>query len=352
MIKMAQVTAQPAEEALFFLADQDASIADVIRSTYENPSKATADHFRSVNEHLTGGQVKAGQMVIITPENPQACRREEAAMAIAADEVDSMLAKQSQQQRKILAERYAFLNDFTGYTNLLYGQADNYYKMKVSRVEATLRRLDSLYQQSHSTTGKRTNPRFLEQRRGYLMQLDSAMSGLVARQMTGFDSELGSIKKRMGLSSKSIVHQWRAQRGQGSIKEFGRQLAKVDQAGRTLKGLGYVAIGMDVASSATSIHRACTIDGKDESCTKTSFEQTGRAAGSIAVGGYGAAVGYGACNIVFGLPSGGSSLLWCGIVVGGAGAYLGGKYGGDIGKSLGGEAHKQWNYVRQKFIGK
>ncbi|MCW8934913.1 MAG: hypothetical protein OQK98_09325 [Gammaproteobacteria bacterium] len=34
------------------------------------------------------------------------------------------------------------------------------------------------------------------------------------------------------------------------------------------------------------------------------------------------------CNLVFGLETAGTSLLWCGIVAGVAGGYFGGKYAG------------------------
>lgn len=44
--------------------------------------------------------------------------------------------------------------------------------------------------------------------------------------------------------------------------------------------------------------------------------------GSVGGGLLGSAVGYGVCNLVFGLPSGGTSLFWCSVVVG-AGAGIG-----------------------------
>lgn len=45
--------------------------------------------------------------------------------------------------------------------------------------------------------------------------------------------------------------------------------------------------------------------------------------------------GHGFCNLAFGVGSFGSSLLWCGIVVGAGGAYFGGKHGGQIFGKLG-----------------
>ncbi len=39
-------------------------------------------------------------------------------------------------------------------------------------------------------------------------------------------------------------------------------------------------------------------------------------------------LGHSLCSVVFALPSGGSSILWCGIIVGGLGGYLGSQAGG------------------------
>ena len=54
--------------------------------------------------------------------------------------------------------------------------------------------------------------------------------------------------------------------------------------------------------------------------------ETAGFAGSTAGGMLGETAAYLACNVVFVLPSGGTSLLWCGLIAGGIGGYLGGKY--------------------------
>jgi len=62
----------------------------------------------------------------------------------------------------------------------------------------------------------------------------------------------------------------------------------------------------------------------------------GSLGGASAGGWLGGPLGYGACNLVFGVPTGGSSLFWCGLVGAAAGGYFGGSAGGDIVK-YGGE---------------
>ncbi len=80
-------------------------------------------------------------------------------------------------------------------------------------------------------------------------------------------------------------------------------------------GLG---IALDVGQSVARIHRACTVDADKNQCGRTGFRETGRVAGGFA----GSGAAYAVCNVIFGLPSAGSSLLWCGIVVGASTGYI------------------------------
>ncbi len=76
--------------------------------------------------------------------------------------------------------------------------------------------------------------------------------------------------------------------------------------------------------------------GADQSCGKTSFGEGGRLVGSVAGGAFGGVgAAYLTCNVLFGIQTVGTSLLWCGIVAGVVGSYAGGKYGGQFTKEKG-----------------
>ena len=99
---------------------------------------------------------------------------------------------------------------------------------------------------------------------------------------------------------------------------------------KVLKRAGHVGIALDIGQSGLKIHEACTV-GTDKECAKTSFKEGGRLTGSVAGGTFsGFAAAYVTCNVVFGLESAGTSLLWCSIVAGVAGGAVGGKYGGEF----------------------
>ncbi|MBL1261927.1 MAG: hypothetical protein COB33_015570 [Thiotrichaceae bacterium] len=152
----------------------------------------------------------------------------------------------------------------------------------------------------------------------------------------GFTVNQTNIKNSLGLSTKSMLHQWKQQPGRVvSIPGFERNYKNVARLSRTLRGAGVVGIALDVGQSGLKIHEACTV-GADQSCGKASESEGGRLVGSVGGGVGGGVLGpYVACSLVFGIQTAGTSLLWCGIVAGVAGGYFGGKYGGVGGEMAG-----------------
>ena len=72
--------------------------------------------------------------------------------------------------------------------------------------------------------------------------------------------------------------------------------------------------------------------------TKAKFSEGGRLGGSLVGGSLGGAA---SAYLIFGLEPAGTSLLWCGIVVGGAGGYFGGNLMGNAGQSGGEVIYKK-----------
>ncbi|KEQ19254.1 hypothetical protein GZ78_04510 [Endozoicomonas numazuensis] len=100
-------------------------------------------------------------------------------------------------------------------------------------------------------------------------------------------------------------------------------------------------MALDVAGGAANIQKACTLKPDSDECSKATIVEPAKVAGSIsggAAGGFVAA--WGVCNLVFGLPSGGTSLLWCSVVAGAAGGYGGSKLFGSVGESAGNEIYR------------
>lgn len=325
------------DEAVFFIADQHTRVEDVMRYLYSQPSPKTVQHFKSVNAHLKSGGVQPGQMVIVTPPDPGACMRWESVMMEAAAKVDEELARMSERERQTLARHYTLLSDAADHSGNLYGFANGHFAEKKKRVELILKNIDELYVRTYNRTGSLKGSDFFTQRRALFMQLDHTINGMMEQRAFGQNLSHAQLRTKLGLSSKSAVHQWKTQSGATSVKEFATNYNRIAKTAKSFARLGYVSVALDVGSSAAKIKAACTVKPDSDECEKIQYTETGRAAGSVAGGAAsGALAAWATCSLVFGLPSGGTSFLWCSIVAGGAGSYVGSKSAGSL-TELGGE---------------
>lgn len=317
-------------EMFYHFAKKNQTVDELIRSLYSQPSQLAVDHFKAINSHLKNNRVKVGQMVVITPPNSQQCTLFEAELAEVALKIDEKLAKLSEEEARIIAENYQLLNNITSVGSAGAGGMLVYFNRHVHSIERILKQINELYVKTYNTTSTLNTHHFFQQRKMLFARLDTVLSSLVGEARMGFSFDQNHIKKSLGLSTKSALHQWRRQPYPATdVPGFAKNFDKVAKSSSTLKGVGYVGIALDVGNSAVKIHEACTVKS-DQQCAKTSFKEGGRLTGSVAGGaGGGIATAYITCNLIFGLESFGTSLLWCGIVAGAAGSYLGGKYTGD-----------------------
>lgn len=105
------------DDILFYIAERDMSIIEVVHTLYNRPSEPTQDHFVRVNAHLVNNRVRVGQMVIITPENPLQCSLWEDLLLKAARHIDAELNRQTAQEKAALARNYALFNNAMSYSS-------------------------------------------------------------------------------------------------------------------------------------------------------------------------------------------------------------------------------------------
>ena len=328
------------DEALFYISERTLPLDAVIDFIYESPSDKTIAHFKGINIHLKNDQVKPGQMVIITPPNAESCQQWELIMQQAAAYTDEQLDKMSAKEKVNLARHLDLLQYSAENIGTGYGLTATFYQQKKKHVERILKEIERLYKTTlRSNNGKLASKSFFQQRRALFRKLDYTINGMLERRMFGRNIPISQLKNNMGISSKAIMHQWKHQPGATNLEGFKSNYRKLTNASRSFSRLGYLSIGLDVGYSAASIYEACTVNDSEDFCKLTTYRQTGRVAGSIAGGaGGGYATAYVTCNLVFGLESAGTSLLWCNIVAAAAGGYAGsqlfGKAGESAGKSL------------------
>lgn len=128
------------------------------------------------------------------------------------------------------------------------------------------------------------------------------------------------------------------QGGATNIDGFDSNYKKLTAA-KGFSRLGYIAIALDVGSSAAQINAACTAQPGSAHCEKAKYSETGRAGGSIAGGLVGGGVsgwiGAGVCSLIFGAETGGLAILACIAAFGVAGGYTGSKYTSALGREGG-----------------
>ncbi|WP_153039233.1 hypothetical protein [Microbulbifer sp. Q7] len=324
------------EDALFFIADGHYSTDQVLAAIYGHSATSVKQHFLSVNSHLVGGVVRPGQVVIITSPDSAACQKWEVVMQEAVRVHESELRAMSEQEKKVLAKNYAFLSDVASYTSPMYGWANGYFSQKTKLVENLLDQMDRLYQSSYRTHGHLNSNHFFAQRRALFTQLDQAVNGMVRRELFGSSAAAVGVKRQLGISSKATVHQWKSQVEPGRIPELSGRYVQLRAAAKNFARLGYIAIGLEVVGGYANIQRVCTQASGSVLCAKTKYTESLKVGGSV-VGGVagGGLAAYGTCNLLFGLETAGTSLLWCGLLVGAAGSYVGSKSLGKGGEVLG-----------------
>ena len=269
-------------EIFYHFAKKNQTIDELIRTLYIHPSVDTINHFKAINSHLVNGQVKLGQMVVITQPNSQQCTQFETDLAEAARLVDQKLAKLDAQEKEILAERYQLLNNVANYGGAGYGATLTYFSHHMKNIEGILKQISELYVKTYNKQGDLYSRKFFEQRKTLFARLDMTLKTAVGHAGMGYSKDYTKMKNNLGLSTKSIMHQWKAQTGPViSVPGFEKNLDKAAYLTKGLRRAGHVGIALDVGRSGLKIHEACTV-GTDKECAKTSFKEGGRLTGSVA----------------------------------------------------------------------
>ncbi len=326
------------DQAFFHPVTRAQSIDSLIASLYQNPDPATKDHFLSVNQHIQTS-VLPGQVVVVTPPGQTVCTAFEYDLAAVAADIERMQVQLSPKEASFVAENYELINNILAHSGTAIGISTTFFNHHKKRLEGLLKRLERLYVDTFNSNRKLNQQRFYQQRKAIFDQMNAVLRRMVGQQLAGTNLQVGNLKNSLGLSTKSILHQWNRLPSQvQTIPDFADNYARVGKYGRLLSRIGYAGVALDIGQSGVLIHKAC-ITGREQECTKSKYVQGGRLGGSLigsAFGGWvGAPLGYATCNLVFGLPSGGSSLFWCALVGAGAGGYVGGAAGGGFGKNRG-----------------
>ncbi len=311
--------------AFIHIAKRQMSVERIISELYYQASPEALRYFQMLNTHIKDQQVMPGQAMIIAPPKGTECTQFEQQLMASVKRLELQRNALAQQEKETLGRYYGLLDNVANYSGIGYGISLNYFKEHARQIKNTFTEIEQIFLNSYNQYGDFNNQRFFYLREQKFGKIKTILDNMVGKSILGPYIDTHNVRTGMGLSTKSILHKIKAQGIYPieSIPGFEANYAKVANLSRKLKVGGYIAITLDVGQSLARIHQACTVDAGKQQCGRTEFKETGRVIGSVGGGYVGGAIGVGLCNIVFAVPSSGTSLLWCGIIVGGVGGYAG-----------------------------
>ncbi|MCS3471264.1 hypothetical protein M2401_005026 [Pseudomonas sp. JUb42] len=286
------------------------------------------DKFTALNIHIRNQVVMPGQMVIVPDSTTKSCTVEEAELMRMARQVSHDIHHHSLGSDGLMLKHYDVLQRMLGYGSLGLGAVSGSWANHLKAVETTLADIERLHKLSLQRGTPIARQEFINQRQVLFNKLDGQLKG-IARWGTGMQNR-GSIKKMLGISTKSYLHT-------GELRDYARRMNRVARVAMLLKGGTYVGIALNATSTTLEIKEACST-GREDKCEKAHYVERSKLVvgvlGGLAGGGVAGAFTGPMCAAIA-VPTGGAGGLVCAIVVGIAGGYIRGSAGEIVGEKIG-----------------
>ncbi|MBK1873684.1 type VI secretion system PAAR protein [Marinobacter sp. 1-3A] len=312
----------------FHVVRQPMSKNELLTLLYGDAS-AKPDNFERLNPGLNN-RILPGEMIVIADPNSLECTIEENNLMEVAQQVNQEVRQLSEQEAQFIVDHYDLLEMMTSNAATGLGVGATMIGQQIKSINTTLKELEVLHQDTFRKHGKLSHPEFFEQRQRLFTKLDFAL-GKVAKKGMSLDDN-AKLKRALGLSSKSIVHEWKAS-GVGGIPGYGTNYTKVSGAARFIENGGRLALALDVGLTGYKIYEACSA-GRAEQCEQVGFTESGRLVGAVAGGTAGAVVVPLLC-VAIGVGTVGVGGIARGVVASGVGSVVGGNVFGELGASAG-----------------
>ncbi|MGH8417572.1 MAG: hypothetical protein ACRER8_09865 [Pseudomonas sp.] len=280
--------------------------------------------FDHLNRHVYNTMVMPGQLMVVGDESvPRVSPEEAEMMRLAYGTHHSLFQNQARADGDII-KNYDLLQNMLGYGSLGIGAATGSWEKHLKGVEATLKDIEQLYQLALKRGTPIARQEFINQRRVHFAKLDIQLKG-IAHWGTGLRND-GSIKKMLGISTKSYLHNQ-------EIRGYTQRLAHIARASKLLRAGTPIGIGLNAWSSYLEIQEACSM-GREDACTRANFVEGSMLVGGVGGGYAGGFAGTYACFLVLGALTGPGALA-C-MIVGAAVVGYGGGLGGEkLGELIG-----------------
>lgn len=282
------------------------------------------------------GGIKAGSMIVLSDPNNFQCSREEAWLMEAAAKTDEALKTLSADEADFMVRHYAEIASFLSDGSAAVGIGEAMFARHLNNVKHVLIEIEALHKRTFQVDGHLRSPTFFAERKRLLTMLDTSLNGMT-RKGIGFPDH-PSLKNALGISTRSLVHQWTKAGAPGQIPGYATHIEGVAKAAKYVKYGGWIGTAVGGGASYLKVQDVCSA-GNVEACEKVKFTETGSFFGSVAGGVVAGSVlssttvGYVCAGLS--VTTGGIGVLACGILVVGAGSYAGGALGEVGGETIG-----------------
>ncbi|WP_447855834.1 hypothetical protein [Enterobacter sp. WI-ESBL-E8] len=308
----------------YCIVQQPGTLDFQARLLFNNPNSDAARYFMQVNSDAQWS--KPGQMLILdAPGSNNSVQLKQ--LQIAKKKVNGALADLNSGEANFFNQHFSTIAAVTNFMDKSLGVVADAGEKYFSDIERKLKSIELAYQNQYRTQGTLISQQFFVERQRLFSELDGLLNKLsrLTLKMKPYDE----LKHALGLSSRSIVHEW-STAGVASIRGYSTYIDNASKAARFLKAGGWLAIGFAGANTTNEVYNACTV-GREQSCAKVAVKKYSSfgasLAGGIYGGKYGAMAGAGVC-VALGVATGGVGLLACSIVGAAAGGYVGGEIAG------------------------
>jgi hypothetical protein len=278
--------------------------------------------FDMLNTHIRNVVVLPGQLVIIGDDSTALCKPEEHLLMQSAWRIrHSVMAEGGD---AFALQNYDLLQKLLGYASLGVGTAGDAWNRHLKAIVKTLEEIEALHKQALRRGGGAARDEFLARRQTLFKKLEAQLRGF-ARYGTGLRNE-GSIKKMLGISTKSYLHT-------GEISRYAERIARISRVAKVLKAGTPLGIALSAASTGLEIKEACST-GREEQCRKAKYVEVGKFTMGVGGGALGGYIGSSLCLAVL-IPTTGPGSLACLLIGGATGGVVGGAIGSRGGEMVG-----------------
>ena len=310
----------------YCIVQQPGTLDFQARLLFNNPNSDAARYFMQINSDAQWS--KPGQMLILdAPGSNNFVQLKQ--LQIAKKKVNGALADLNSGEANFFNQHFSTIAALTNFMDKSLGVVADAGERYFSDIEKKLKSIELAYQNQYRTQGTLISQQFFVERQRLFAELDGLLNKL--SRLTLKMKPYNELKHALGLSSRSIVHEW-STAGVASIRGYSTYIDNASKAARFLKAGGWLAIGFAGANTTNEVYNACTV-GREQSCAKVAVKKYSSfgasLAGGIYGGKYGAMAGAGVC-VALGVATGGVGLLACSIVGAAAGGYVGGEIAGGV----------------------